>query len=513
MEEEFKATRLSFTVEPNGEHLPLVHSTEVSSNPVYRSHRDHQLPLKLKAAYGLGHIFNDISAAMWFSYTLLFLQTVLGMEAALSGAMLLTGQLADGICTPIVGLMADRFGSRKAWHITGSLLVLFSFPMVFASCPGCSDTIPKSTSWLLALYYASLIIIFQCGWAVVQISHLALIPDLTPTQQGRSELTAIRYTASVCSSVTVYIITWSVFHATKGSGLDKIGPSDAFKFRDVVIVGVVIGIMTNCIFHFGLRKVNTRAIQSIIIDHEPPATSRILDYFRSPTLFQVALVYVTSRLFLTISLVYMPLYLNETISEGTELIASVPLVCYLSSFIASIGIKYLNNIYGSKMSYLCGVLISICGCIWIRYGMIEQYLVFCIYGVAVFLGAGSSITMVSSLCITADLIGPHTENGAFVYGIVTFADKVLNGVAVMIIEDLKCATSGACPHYYRDIIAYVCGGSAIIGLIVLLTLTSVNVGNRRRVGSDILGRSFSNSDSIQNEAQMFCALPNGIKRS
>ena len=53
-----------------------------------------------------------------------------------------------------------------------------------------------------------------------------------------------------------------------------------------------------------------------------------------------------------------------------------------------------------------------------------------------FTGAGSSITMVTSLCITADLIGSHTANGAFIYSAVTFADKVLNGVAVVIIEDM-----------------------------------------------------------------------------
>lgn len=44
--------------------------------------------------------------------------------------------------------------------------------------------------------------------------------------------------------------------------------------------------------------------------------------------------------------------------------------------------------------------------------------------------------MVTSLCITADLIGPNTDSGAFVYGAVTFADKLFNGVAVMIIEEL-----------------------------------------------------------------------------
>jgi len=72
--------------------------------------------------------------------------------------------------------------------IAGSVLVLLSFPLLFAPCPGCTN----STSWLMVVYYAALIIVFQAGWAIVQISHLALIPDLAPTQQGRAELTAIR---------------------------------------------------------------------------------------------------------------------------------------------------------------------------------------------------------------------------------------------------------------------------------------------------------------------------------
>lgn len=52
-----------------------------------------------------------------------------------------------------------------------------------------------------------------------------------------------------------------------------------------------------------------------------------------------------------------------------------------------------------------------------------------------FPGAGSSITLVSSLCVTADLIGPHSHQGASVYSIVTFADKLVTGIAVVAIEN------------------------------------------------------------------------------
>lgn len=77
----------------------------------------------------------------------------------------------------------------------------------------------------------------------------------------------------------------------------------------------------------------------------------------------------------------------------------------------------------------------------------------------------------------------------------------------------KCATSDSCPHYYRDIIAYVCGGSAVLGLIALISLYSANTGNRQRAGSDILGRSFVSTDRAQNEIKLLCGLTNGIKHS
>jgi len=51
-------------------------------------------------------------------------------------------------------------------------------------------------------------------------------------------------------------------------------------------------------------------------------------------------------------------------------------------------------------------------------------------------GAGSSVMLVTSLGITADLIGLNTESGAFVYGAMSFVDKLSNGVAVTVIQTM-----------------------------------------------------------------------------
>lgn len=52
------------------------------------------------------------------------------------------------------------------------------------------------------------------------------------------------------------------------------------------------------------------------------------------------------------------------------------------------------------------------------------------------IGTGSSITIVSSLCLTAEMIGPNVDQGASVYSIVTFTDKLICGLAVIIIEHM-----------------------------------------------------------------------------
>jgi hypothetical protein len=54
----------------------------------------------------VGHFINDLVAACWFNYLLFFLKRVVKTEAA--PAALLAGQIADGLATPIVGLLSDR---------------------------------------------------------------------------------------------------------------------------------------------------------------------------------------------------------------------------------------------------------------------------------------------------------------------------------------------------------------------------------------------------------------------
>lgn len=77
------------------------------------------LSLMNKIGYGLGHVYNDLCAGVWFSYTLLFMQNALLFPAAEAGALMMLGQVGDALATPVVGYLTDRFGTKQKWHMLG----------------------------------------------------------------------------------------------------------------------------------------------------------------------------------------------------------------------------------------------------------------------------------------------------------------------------------------------------------------------------------------------------------
>lgn len=64
-------------------------------------------------AYGVGHFINDLVAACWFNFLFYYLKRV--VETPASNAALLAGQICDGIATPIVGYISDKYQTR--WGI------------------------------------------------------------------------------------------------------------------------------------------------------------------------------------------------------------------------------------------------------------------------------------------------------------------------------------------------------------------------------------------------------------
>ena len=147
------------------------------------------LPLITKAAYSVGHVHNDLCASMWFTYLLLFLTEVIGFSGVKASNLLLIGQVIDGIATPLVGILSDKgsgilcYTKRKSWHLLGTILTAISFPFIYHSSV---FSVGDVDSTGLFIYYIPFICLFQIGWAIIQINHFSLIPELTPKDSEKN---------------------------------------------------------------------------------------------------------------------------------------------------------------------------------------------------------------------------------------------------------------------------------------------------------------------------------------
>ncbi|NXI58202.1 MFS12 protein, partial [Chloroceryle aenea] len=316
----------------------------------------------------------------------------------------------------------------------GTTCVLVSFPFIFNPCLGCKENTPQ---WAAFIYYLPFIIIFQFGWAATQISHLSLIPELVTSDHEKVELTAFRYAFTVMANITVYGLAWLLlnFQVDQPDRTEHLGIQDVPIFRNLSLIVVGLGAVFSLIFHLG-TKVGICAMPGMGMED---ASFCYLQFAHAeqrcpgsvPS--QVAMLYMSTRLIVNLSQTYITMYLTNSLLLPKKYIATIPLVMYISGFLSSFLMKPVNKCIGRNLTYFVGILVILAFASWV---ILARQMGVEIYGAAVLLGAGSATVLVTSLSMTADLIGTNTHSGAFVYGAMSFTDKMANGLAVMVIQNL-----------------------------------------------------------------------------
>ncbi|XP_008581114.1 PREDICTED: major facilitator superfamily domain-containing protein 12 [Galeopterus variegatus] len=382
-----------------------------------------------------------------------------------------------------VGAPIGDWLGRLLSRVGGTVCVLLSFPFIFSPCLGCGAATPE---WAALLYYGPFIVIFQFGWAATQISHLSLIPELVTNDHEKVELTALRYAFTVVANITVYGAAWLLLHLQGSSRMgpaqdlsvsDQLGVQDVSVFRNLSLLVVGIGAVFSLLFHLGTRERRRPRVEEPD-EHSPllaPMAAQPLllwkHWLREPAFYQVGVLYMTTRLIVNLSQTYMAMYLTYSLKLPKRFIATIPLVMYLSGFVSSLLMKPVNKCIGRNLTYFAGLLVILAFAAWVA---LVDRLGVAVYAAAGLLGTGCATILVTSLSMTADLIGPHTHSGAFVYGAMSFLDKVANGLAVMVIESLHpCPLElccRACLGFYHWVMVAVTGG---VGVAATLSLCSL----------------------------------------
>ncbi|XP_075935150.1 major facilitator superfamily domain-containing protein 12a isoform X2 [Anarhichas minor] len=364
--------------------------------------------------------------------------------------------------------------------LKGTLSVMLSFAFIFNQCLGCGSLTPQ---WASLTYFIPFIIVFQFGWAATQISHLSLIPELVTCEHARVELTAYRYAFTVIANITVYAVAYLLFHVQAREDddplSDMLGPQDIHVFRNLALIVLGIGALFSLLFHLGIAERSPGADgeagggegRKRMEEDEPRPLLQWKCWLQQPSFYQVALLYMSTRLMVNLSQTYISMYLINTLGLPKKFIATIPLVMYLSGFLSSFIMKTVSRLIGKCLTYFVGLLLIMAFSYWV---LLDEKMGERVYGAAVLLGAGSATVLVISLAMTAELIANQTQSGAFVYGAMSFTDKLANGAAVMIIQALHpCHTVVCCPAcvwFYHYIMVIVTGGVAVVAALALCSI-------------------------------------------
>ena len=494
----------SLTIKP-------VSYTAASSQPSPLPSVTAPLSARIRYSYSVGHVLNDLVASCWFSYLLVFLRTVLLFPSTQAGLLLLIGQISDGLATPVVGFLSDktetRFGKRRAWITLGSLVVALSLPPIFHQPFLPFLSLATSSLTPLVLYYAFFIVIFQWAWASVQVSHLALVPELTRDSGERVYLNSLRSIATILSNVAVFCLAFVILHTCSSEA--AIGPDDVGAFYTLAVVVVAIGAVFSVVFVVGVPEPAPRK------KREGQRVREWYHWFGELGFYQTMVVYTCTRLMVNVSQTYMPLYLLVTLGAPKSSIASVPLVCFASGLISTCVCERLTRRWGSAGLTLVGCLTVLLSCwgVWLL-GSEGSWL--WSYAIAFVLGSGTGIVGVSALSLICELVGDSCESAAFVYGSMSFSDKIANGIAIMATEAMTpnavgCEAAGdeAClrvterqQSYYRWVMLLAPGGSAIVAMVMLSFIILTRRMRSQQYGTPMSSTAQSASASFTYSPQL-----------
>ena len=136
-----------------------------------------------------GHILNNLTSSMWYSYALLYFQEVAGLFPTAAGIMFFISQILTVGTLLVIRLGRDKriwnsfssYGIQKARHVVGSAIVLFAWPFTATPCLFCGD---GSSSLELGMYYLMPVVLLSVGWPLTDVSYSKLMKEMR-TESGK----------------------------------------------------------------------------------------------------------------------------------------------------------------------------------------------------------------------------------------------------------------------------------------------------------------------------------------
>ncbi|XP_020541408.1 major facilitator superfamily domain-containing protein 12 isoform X2 [Jatropha curcas] len=340
---------------------------------------------------------------------------------------MLSGQIADGFATIFTGELIDRFGHFKIWHGAGSVLVAISFSSVFGGCWPCK--IFSTNSWTIeTISYSVFAAIFNVGWAATQVSHMSMVNCISLNSTSRVVMASCRNAFTMVANLSLYAVALTVFNVSEAKTHDDIEN----QYRWIAYVSIFIGCCFVGIFHLGTKEPRLR----ISLHGNRYARISWTYWFKKILYYQVGLVYVLTRLVQNVSQAYLAFYVINDLRMTQSAKALVPAIIYISSFVISVIMQEISWTGQRLKAYYSagGILWMFCGASIL---LLPRSLSAFMFVISIFIGIANALMMVTGISMESVLVGSDLNGCAFVYGSLSFLDKISCGLALYALQSFQ----------------------------------------------------------------------------
>jgi len=312
--------------------------------------------------------------------------------------------------------------------------------------------------------------LFNVGWAAIQISHLALIPQLSPLKETKDKLIGIRTGFTYIANIAVLLIALLLF---------KTISRPVLQFTVLTLTVLIGGGFINVMFILFINEVElsriagasylqlgsllsqngtrnqeeqatkSEEVHTIEVEDSPAAEEKKMtwrDWLKETQIYPVGLCYMMARLANNVSTAMMPFYLTavlgmggvHTIEQASKKtpweLALIPLCMYIGSVSMSFYIKAITNYVSRKIQFFIGTICVIIGSIPMLF--LENSSQYVMVPLSIILGIGFTFELNNSQSFIAAFVGAQGTTGAFVWGIISLFDKFSSGIALFLLTNL-----------------------------------------------------------------------------
>ena len=219
-----------------------------------------RLPRSLKVFHGLGSVAYGIKDNGFSVFLLIFYNQVLGLDAAVVGAVIMAALIFDAFADPIIGELSDRtqsrWGRRLPW-LYFSAIPLGILWMLLWHPPELSDS-------MLVVWLFGTAVLVRTFVSMCEVPSIALVPELTSDYDERTRLMRYRYLFGWAGGLLILIIAYGVFFAGPK------GVTDIDGYSAYALCGALMIVFAVLISALGQHKIVARQSPPPLPSPVPP---------------------------------------------------------------------------------------------------------------------------------------------------------------------------------------------------------------------------------------------------